>query len=138
MMKTNLDRRHLLRGAGALIALPSLESIGFRRFASAADKAPAKPPKRMIFLGIGYGVTAESWFPDLNDKGAGYKLPEGLKPLARHKNDFSIVQRCKHQFSRQAHWGRHLLADGSESIRNSRAVLFQYDLRRPGCRSPVW
>ena len=44
----------------------------------------------MIFLGIGYGVTSETWFPDVNDTGAGYKLPEGLKPLARHKNDFTI------------------------------------------------
>ncbi len=104
-MKTQLNRRHVLRGAGALITLPALESIGFRRFASASDKASEKPPKRMIFLGIGYGVTSETWFPDLNDKGAGYKLPEGLKPLARHKNDFTIVQGCKHQFSRQAHWG---------------------------------
>ncbi len=102
-MKTPVNRRHLLRGAGALIALPALESIGFRRFASAA--APGPPPKRMIFLGIGYGVTSETWFPDIHDSGAGYTLPEGLKPLARHKNDFTIVQGCKHHFSRQAHWG---------------------------------
>lgn len=101
-MKTTLQRRHFLRGAGALIALPTLESIGFRRFASAAV---TPPPKRLMFMGIGYGVTSETWFPDLNDKGAGYKLPEGLKPLARHKEDFTIVQGCKHQFSRQAHWG---------------------------------
>jgi hypothetical protein len=104
-MNTQLNRRHVLRGTGALIALPALESIGFRRFAPAAENAPAAPPKRCVFLGIGYGVTSEIWFPDLNDKGAGYKLPEGLKPLARHKKDFTIVQGCKHQFSRQAHWG---------------------------------
>lgn len=103
MMKTNLNRRHLLRGAGALIVLPALESIGFRRFAPAA--APTTPPKRLMFMGIGYGVTSETWFPSINDKGAGYKLPEGLKPLARHKKDFTVVQGCKHHFSRQAHWG---------------------------------
>ena len=101
-MSNHLKRRHFLRGAGALIALPALESIGFRRFASAAVTTP---PKRLMFMGIGYGVTSETWFPDLNDKGAGYKLPEGLKPLARHKEDFTIVQGCKHQHSRQAHWG---------------------------------
>jgi hypothetical protein len=101
-MSNHLKRRHFLRGAGALIALPAMESIGFRRFASAAVPPP---PKRLMFMGIGYGVTSETWFPDLNDKGAGYKLPEGLKPLARHKEDFTIVQGCKHQFSRQAHWG---------------------------------
>ena len=101
-MKTELNRRNFLRGAGAMIALPALESIGFRRFLSAAPKLP---PKRIMFMGIGYGVTAETWFPGINDKGSGYKLSEGLKPLARHKDDFTIVQGCKHQFSRQAHWG---------------------------------
>lgn len=102
-MKTKLNRRQVLRGTGALITLPALESLGFRRFASAAPAGA--PPKRMIFLGIGYGVTSETWFPDINDIGAGYELPVGLKPLARHKSDFTIVQGCKHQFSRQAHWG---------------------------------
>ena len=43
-MNTQFNRRHLLRGSGALIALPALESIGFRRFASAAETAPATPP----------------------------------------------------------------------------------------------
>jgi hypothetical protein len=105
-MKRSINRRHFLRGAGALIALPALESIGFRPFTSAsALAAPTAPPKRMVFMGIGYGVTSETWFPDIEDKGAGYKLPQGLKPLARHKDDFTIVQGCKHHFSRQAHWG---------------------------------
>jgi len=88
-MKTNFQRRHYLRGTGALIALPALESIGFRRYVSAAV---ATPPKRLMFMGIGYGVTSETWFPDMKDKGADYQLPEGLKPLARHKEDFTIVQ----------------------------------------------
>ncbi len=101
-MRTSLNRRHFLRGAGALIALPALESLGFRAFAAAPV---VKPPKRLMFMGIGYGVTSETWFPDINDPGAGYKLPVGLKPLARHKKDFTIVQGCKHHFSRQAHWG---------------------------------
>jgi hypothetical protein len=41
MKKNNLDRRHFLRGTGTLIALPALESVGFRRFASAAETASA-------------------------------------------------------------------------------------------------
>ena len=61
-MKTQLNRRHILRGTGALIALPALESIGFRRFASAAEAAPAAPSKRCVFLSIGFGVTIETWF----------------------------------------------------------------------------
>ena len=65
-----------------MIALPALESIGFSSFLSAAPKLP---PKRIMFMGIGYGVTSETWFPDIKDPGPNYKLPEGLKPLARHK-----------------------------------------------------
>ena len=104
-MKTQFNRRHFLCGTGALIALPALESIGFRPFAVAAEKAKAAPPKRAVFLGIGFGVTKETWFPDLNDTGADYKLSEGLSPLARHKKDFTVVQGCSNQYSNEAHWG---------------------------------
>ena len=76
-MTTNFNRRHFLRGAGALIALPALESIGFRRFASAAAKATGAIPKRAVFMGIGFGVTKQTWYPDKVDTGAGYKLSEG-------------------------------------------------------------
>ena len=104
-MTTKFNRRHFLRGTGALIGLPALESIGFRRFASAAPKAPAVPSKRAIFLGMGFGVTKETWYPDLKDTGASYKLPEGLAPLARHKKDFTVLQGCSNQYSNEAHWG---------------------------------
>ncbi|MCR9198834.1 MAG: DUF1552 domain-containing protein [Planctomycetaceae bacterium] len=104
-MTNHVNRRHLLRGAGALIALPGLESIGFRRSASAAKKSPPQPDKRLVFLGLGFGVTQETWFPDVEQTGAEYRLPEGLKPLARHRNDFTVVQGCANQFSNEAHWG---------------------------------
>ena len=104
-MKNQFNRRHFLRGAGALIALPALESIGFRRFASAAATAPVAPPKRMAFMGIGFGVTKETWFPDVSQTGADYALSQGLSPLARHKDDFTVVQGCSNKFSNEAHWG---------------------------------
>ncbi|MDP1586946.1 MAG: DUF1552 domain-containing protein [Prosthecobacter sp.] len=99
-MKT---RRHFLQSSTALIALPALESLGFRRFASAA--APVAPPKRLIFLGFGWGITTETWFPDIKQPGADYTLPEGLKPLARHKADFSIVQGLWNKHSNEGHAG---------------------------------
>ncbi|MDE0838823.1 MAG: DUF1552 domain-containing protein [Kiritimatiellae bacterium] len=104
-MKTQLGRRHFLRGTGALIALPALESIGFRRFASAAEVAPALPSKRMVFLGFGWGVTEESWYPNIEQPGSGYELSKGLAPLARHKADFSVIQGCSNQYNNEAHWG---------------------------------
>ena len=101
-MNTNLSRRHFLRAAGSAIALPALESLGFRAFA--AEKAIVQP-KRMIFLGFGFGVTKETWFPDVNQVGSGYTLPEGLAPLARHQKDFSVIQGLSNRYSQDAHWG---------------------------------
>ncbi len=101
-MNTNLSRRHFLRAAGSAIALPALESLGFRAFA--AEKAIVQP-KRMIFLGFGFGVTKETWFPDVNQVGSEYTLPEGLAPLARHQKDFSVIQGLSNRYSQDAHWG---------------------------------
>ena len=104
-MTIPLERRHFLRGTGALIALPALESIGFRRFASAASTTPKAPAKRCVFLSIGFGVTKETWFPDPARVGSDYELSEGLSPLARHQSDITVVQGCSNQFSNEAHWG---------------------------------
>ncbi len=104
-MSIPLERRHFLRGTGALIALPALESIGFRRFASAASTTPKAPAKRCVFLSIGFGVTKETWFPDPARVGSDYELSEGLSPLARHQSDITVVQGCSNQFSNEAHWG---------------------------------
>ena len=100
-----MNRRIFLRGAGACVGLPFFESFGFRRFAVAAEKRNAIPPKRAVFLSIGFGVTKETWFPDVTKTGADYELSEGLSPLARHKSDIAVVQGCSNQFSNEAHWG---------------------------------
>ena len=102
-MQNDPHRRHFLRSSSALITLPFLESLGFRRFASAAPAVA--PPKRMIFLGFGWGVTKESWFPDVATTGSDYELPKGLAPLKRHKQDISIIQGLENQFNNEAHWG---------------------------------
>jgi hypothetical protein len=100
-----LSRRQVLRGAGSLVALPALESLGFRRFAQAAATSLNGPSKRCVFMSIGFGVTKETWYPDINQTGANYELSEGLSPLARHKSDITVVQGCSNQFANEAHWG---------------------------------
>ena len=106
-MNSILNRRRFLRTSTAVIALPMLESLGFRRFASAATTASAAPviPKRMIFLGFGWGVTQQSWYPTLDDKGPNYTLPPGLAPLARHKSNFTLVQRLVNKHVSGGHSG---------------------------------
>jgi hypothetical protein len=95
-------RRHFLRSTGTFIALPALESMGFKAFAG--SKA-SSPPKRLVFLGFGWGVTNETWFPDPAKTGAEWQLSEGLKPLARHQKDITVVQGCTNKFANEAHWG---------------------------------
>ena len=102
-MSSACSRRQILRVGTSCVALPFLESLGFRRFASA--KAAILPPKKMIFLGMGYGVTQETWYPDVKQRGAGYVLPAGLAPLAKHQSDFTIVQGLSNKFTDEAHWG---------------------------------
>jgi hypothetical protein len=101
-MLSRSSRRRFLRSATALVALPTLESLGFRRFARAAE---AVLPKRMVCLGTGFGVTSETWLPKTDDVGTTYTLPEGLAPLSRHKSDFTLVQGCLHEFANDPHGG---------------------------------
>ncbi|MDB4449135.1 DUF1552 domain-containing protein, partial [bacterium] len=57
------------------------------------------PAKRMVFLSFGWGVTEESWYPDITKPGNAYKMPTGLAPLERHRQDFSIIQGLWHKYS---------------------------------------
>ena len=104
-MKANrpVNRRRFLQATGTVVALPALESLGYRPFASATP-AVARP-RRAVFLGFGWGVTEETWLPGPQVTGPGYTLPPGLAPLARHKADFTVVQGLTNKFANEAHWG---------------------------------
>ena len=102
-MTSPYSRRRFLQAGSSLVALPMLESLGLQRFCSARETVT--PPKRIVFLGIGYGVTQETWLPSVNERGADYTLPVGLAPLARHKSDFTIVQGLTNKYTEEAHWG---------------------------------
>ena len=100
--RTDMPRRTVLKAAGASVALPFLPSLGWKAFAA---EAPLTPPKRMVFLSFGWGVTSETWFPDKTKTGRDYPLPEGLAPLARHKDRFTIIQGLSHKSVADAHSG---------------------------------
>lgn len=86
-----------------MLAIPTLDSLGWQKFAGAA-KAES-PSKRMVFLSFGWGVTRDDWFPSKSVVGVDYELPSGLEPLRRHKQDITVVQNLNNQFSSEAHWG---------------------------------
>ncbi|MCM8538569.1 MAG: DUF1552 domain-containing protein [Lentisphaeraceae bacterium] len=101
-----MNRRHFLKGIGTTLALPHMLSLH-------GEEKKSTQMNNMIFLSFGWGVTKETWFPNVKDTGANYKLPEGLKPLARHKKDFSLVLGTEHKFNSGGHWGSTVFLTGA-------------------------
>ena len=75
-----LDRRRVLRGLGASIALPMLNCMTPLR-AIAADVG--QKPRRSVFVYIPNGVNVLTW--QITTTGHDYQLSEALKPLERHR-----------------------------------------------------
>ncbi len=91
-MKTDLiPRRTVLKGLGAVMALPWLEAMGVQT-GWAAGNTPAKnaAPNRMAFLYVPNGVNMDGW--RVGAEGAlPSKLPPILAPLNGVRDDFSIL-----------------------------------------------
>ena len=94
-MKMGVDRRRFLKGAGVAIALPMLESLAPLRGAIPAKK----PVKRFVCLSNNYGVYQKAFFPDANQSGADYDMPETLKSLEKHRKDITLFQNLDHGFT---------------------------------------
>ena len=94
-MMNFLDRRCFLKGAGVSIALPMMESLSPLQGAS----KPGKPVKRFVCLSNNYGVYQQAFFPDVNQPGADYDMPETLKSLEKHRKDITLFQNLDHGFT---------------------------------------
>ncbi|MEI6535743.1 MAG: DUF1552 domain-containing protein [Verrucomicrobiaceae bacterium] len=92
---SEFSRRGFLRGAGALIGLPALESLGFKTFAATKPVAPAL---RMGFLYIPNGVNVHEWA--VTGEGNNYVLSNTLSALQPFKNDFSVISNLAHATGR--------------------------------------
>ncbi len=89
-----MTRRGILRGLGASVALPFLESlrpVG----AAVAHAATSTPPTRMAFLYVPNGVNVERWRP--KGQGADFEFGPTLEPIAAFKNDVQIISGLAHQ-----------------------------------------
>jgi len=90
MMKQPISRRTLLRGAGAMLALPFLEAmLPARLFA-----AEARPPVRFGIFTVTGGTVHESWRP--KEEGALSKLPSILQPLEAAHKDTIVISGLAH------------------------------------------
>ncbi|MDE0102269.1 MAG: DUF1552 domain-containing protein [Bryobacterales bacterium] len=82
----HLERRAVLRGFGATIALPFLDSM-VPAFGAARSES-AEPPRRLAFVYIPNGVIQEAWTPGI--EGRKYDFPRILKPLEAHREDLLV------------------------------------------------
>ncbi len=81
---SRISRRTLLRGAGALLALPWLEAMS----PVGAQVASRRPPSRMAFVYVPNGVEKEMWSP--NGEGRGLSLSPTLAPLDSVKGEILV------------------------------------------------
>lgn len=87
-----LHRRHFLRGLGTTMALPFLDAMNPMRISAAA--AAASKPRRSVFVYIPNGVNGMSW--QCAKSGRDYELSPSLKPLEKHRNDFTVFSGLHH------------------------------------------
>jgi len=81
-----MDRRTLLRGFGATLALPFLDSMVP---AIAATGPASKTPVRMAFCYVPNGIIPKDWLPKTT--GFGYEMMPTMKPLEPHRDEMLVL-----------------------------------------------
>lgn len=89
--KNPIHRRSFLRGLGATLAVPYLEIMGG---STVAAQAGAREPRRLACFYIPGAIGRHAWFP--TDTGRTYTIPASLRPLTRHRDDFSVLSNLLH------------------------------------------
>ena len=113
---TPLSRRHLLRGAGAALSLPLLESMLPRSWGAPSTFEPQRLSEsvqpRMVCCYVPNGVNILDWMPA--DSGDRYTLSPTLAALADHRDQFTIVSGLGHPHSKGGHSGADTWLTGAD------------------------
>jgi hypothetical protein len=101
-MHKPISRRTLLRGAGAAMSLPWLESMAAA--APTTGGQLSEPPLRMAFMFMPNGVRPDHWTPA--GDGEDYEFTPHLKPLESLKSEFLLLENLWHKntVGRNGHW----------------------------------
>lgn len=96
---SRLSRRTVLRGLGATLTLPWLESVAWAR----GERSDSKPPIRFGTLVFANGVNPYEWWA--KESGSDMELSPTLQPLAPHTSDITILREL-HVFNNTSgpHW----------------------------------
>ena len=86
IFKKAIDRRTFLKGAGATIALPFLDSM-LPALAAARDKI--EPAKRFSVVYTPNGMNMSQWTPQTT--GRNFDLSPSLQPFAKYKDKLHVL-----------------------------------------------
>ena len=84
---TTLNRRHFIKGASALFAVPNLEAFG-------APIPPAGGPRNFVAVGTYLGWHQNAFYPKQAQKN--YEMPTTLTPLSGHREEFTVFSGLDH------------------------------------------
>jgi hypothetical protein len=98
LIHTAFNRRRFLRGLGACMALPALESLSFGSVTSGVGPRLATTatgaPLRMAFVYFPNGAHQSHWWPEGEDKA--FEFSKTMKPLERLKDKVQVVSGLDH------------------------------------------
>jgi Protein of unknown function (DUF1552) len=83
--RKHLPRRAFLKGTGALLALPFLDSM----VPAFAAKGAAAPPTRLGFVYVPNGIIASSWLP--KGEGTGFEFNSTMKALEPYRENLLVL-----------------------------------------------
>ena len=89
--KRIMSRRAVLGGLGATLALPFLDGLGGKTLAAGLKR---RDPSRFACFYIPGAISQYKWFPQ--DTGSDYTLAASHKPLAHHRDHFSVLTGLSH------------------------------------------
>ena len=106
-----MKRRTFIQTSIATLALPALESL------SGSITAPVKIDmagrrKRLVCIGNSFGMYQPKFFP--KEVGRGYNITPLLKPLEKHRSDFSVFSNLDHGI-KGGHYAVHSFLSGVKS-----------------------
>ncbi len=92
MPATQINRRTLLRGAGAALGLPLLDAMAKPGLLAGSDAVPK--PIRLAWVFFPNGTNASRWLP--NGEGRDWEMTSSLEPLADLRDDFCVMRGLAH------------------------------------------
>jgi len=122
---SQFDRRRFLRGLGLSLAIPALESLQPTQ-TKAAGSNHAKA-RNFVCVAPDYGLNPEGFFPQ--QTGNDYAMPNSLKALTRHRQEFSVFSQLDHPDVGGGHGCTRTLLNGIKAADagGDRSKLFSLD-----------